>query len=53
MSTHPSIYDYRDAEVENARRIRRERLRDLALAVVVAPFVLAALAVWVIVCAVL
>ncbi len=25
----PSIYDYRSGELENARRIRRERVRNI------------------------
>ena len=27
----PSIYDYRDAEIETAKRIRRERIRAVVV----------------------
>lgn len=47
----PSIYDYRDAEIEAAKRIRRERVRTIVCGIVAAPFALSALVAWVIVCA--
>ena len=47
----PSIYDYRSGELENAQRIRRERVRAVVGGIVAAPFALAALVVWVVVCA--
>ena len=31
----PSIYDYRNGEIENARRIRRERVRNVIGAIVI------------------
>ena len=47
----PSIFDYRDAEIETAKRIRRERMRAIVGGIVAAPFALAAIVVWVVVCA--
>ena len=47
----PSIYDYRNGEMDNAARIRRERVRAIVGGIIAAPFALAALVVWVVVCA--
>ena len=47
----PSIYDLRDHEIESARRIRRERVRNIVCGIVAAPLVLAGFAAWVILCA--
>lgn len=47
----PSIYDYRNGEIDNARRIRRERVKAIIGGIAVAPFALTALVAWVIVCA--
>jgi hypothetical protein len=47
----PSIYDYRDAEIEVAKRIRRERIRAIIGGIIAAPFALAAFVAWVILCA--
>lgn len=44
----PSIYDYRENEIENAERIRRERVRAIAGGIIAAPFALAALVAWVV-----
>lgn len=44
----PSIFDYRDAEIETAKRIRRERIRAIVGGIVAAPFALAALVAWVV-----
>ena len=43
----PSIYDYRNGEIDNAQRIRRERVRAIGEGIVAAPFALAALVAWV------
>ena len=45
----PSIFDYRDAEIETAKRIRRERIRAIVGGIVAAPFAFAALVAWAIV----
>lgn len=45
----PSIYDYRDAEIETAQRIRRERTRAIVGGIIAAPFAVAALVAWAIV----
>ena len=45
----PSIYDMRDAEMDNAARIRRERTRAVVGGIIAAPFALAALVAWAIV----
>lgn len=42
-----SLYDYRPEEIEAARRIRRERIADLFAAVVVAPLLAVAAALFV------
>lgn len=47
----PSIYDMRDNEIETAKRIRRERIRAIVGGIIAAPFALAAIVVWVVVCA--
>lgn len=39
----PSIYDYRDNEIEAARQIRRARRREIVEAVVGAPLLVAAI----------
>lgn len=44
---NPSIYDYRDNEIEATRQIRRERIMNA----IAAPFAVAALVAWVIVLA--
>lgn len=44
----PSIYDFRSGELENARRIRRERVLHIVGGIVAAPFALAALVAWVV-----
>lgn len=49
----PSIYDYRSGELENARRIRRERVLHIVGGIVAAPLALAAVVAWVIACAVM
>lgn len=49
----PSIYDYRSGELENARRICRERVLHIVGGIVAAPFALAAVVAWVIACAVM
>jgi hypothetical protein len=46
---NPSIYDYRDNEIETAQRIRRERIRAIVGGIIAAPFALAALVAWAIV----
>lgn len=45
---NPSIYDYRDNEIEAAQRIRRERTRAIVGGIIAAPFALAALVAWVV-----
>lgn len=47
----PSIYDYRDAEVEAAKRIRRERTRAIVGGIIAVPFAFASFVAWVIICA--
>ena len=47
----PSIYDMRDNEIAAARQIRRERIRAIVGGIIAAPFAVAALVVWVVVCA--
>ena len=44
----PSIYDMRDAEIDNAARIRRDRIRAIIGGIIAAPFALAALVAWVV-----
>ena len=44
----PSIYDMRDAEIETAARIRRDRALAIAGGIIAAPFALAALVAWVV-----
>ena len=44
----PSIYDMRDAEMDNAARIRRDRALAIAGGIIAAPFALAALVAWVV-----
>lgn len=44
----PSIYDMRDAEIETAKRIRRDRALAIAGGIIAAPFALAALVAWVV-----
>ena len=46
---YPSIYDYRDNEIETAQRIRRERIRAIVGGIIAAPFAFAALVAWAIV----
>ena len=48
MSHAPSIYDYRNGEIDNAQRIRRERIRAIVGGIIAAPFALAALVAWVV-----
>ena len=45
---NPSIYDFKDAEIETAQRIRRERTRAIVGGIIAAPFALAALVAWVV-----
>ena len=45
---NPSIYDYRDAEIETAQRIRRDRARAIVGGIIAAPFAFAALVAWVV-----
>lgn len=45
---NPSIYDYRDNEIETAQRIRRERIRAIVGGIIAAPFAFAALVAWVV-----
>lgn len=47
-----SIYDYRNGEIENARRIRRERVRNVIGAIIATPFAVAAVVAFVLACAV-
>ena len=49
MNHAPSIYDYRDNEIETAQRIRRERIRAIVGGIIAAPFAVAALVAWAIV----
>ena len=48
---NPSIYDYRDNEIEAAQRIRRERTRAIVGGIIAAPFAVAALVAWAIILA--
>jgi hypothetical protein len=48
MNRTPSIYDYRNGEMDHAARIRRERVRAIVGGIIAAPFALAALVAWVV-----
>jgi len=48
---NPSIYDFRNGEIETARQIRRERRREIVEAVVGIPLLVAAFAAFVLICA--
>jgi hypothetical protein len=45
---NPSIYDFKNGEIETAQRIRRERIRAIVGGIIAAPFALAALVAWVV-----
>ena len=49
----PSIYDYRNGELDNAVRIRRERRAAIVEAIVAVPVLAALFVAWVVLCAVL